>query len=319
MRSFRQLLRFLLPYWALDDEAGGGLSYSLAAMVDVQVERARSGMEQRFPSRAGPAALSLIGRDRLIARGRDETDAHYASRLAAWRYPRGHRVRGNVFALLEQVSEYFGGTLAMYGIDYSGNIRARAADGTESYSYGNTWDWGYTSGWARQWLVIDGSTLFREQPDWGDAALWGGALGVAGTCIGIRGSSAEDWRAIERLLRGQHRWLPAGTQGEWLVVMLDGSTPVPDSSWLKWGKLSGSDYIPARDPDGRYVAMRAALKNYAGDTDWANQSITSLGTIDGDPTDWPDTVTMPDGSEYTPDDTDFSATITLPDDGDLPL
>jgi len=311
----------MLPYWCLDDEADGALVYTLALMIDVSLQRLRSGLEARFPSRAGASAQALIGGDRLIARGRDETEAHYAARLAAWRYPRGHRVRGSVFALLEQIGEYFGGALSLYGIDRSGNLRRRYGDGAETATAGTAWTWdtGAASQWARQWIVIDGSELFRAQPDFGDAALWGGAMGTAGYCVGIGGSSAEDWRAIVALTRGQHRWLPAGTQGEWIIVSLDGTSPAPDATWAKWGVLDGTDYVPSRSAGLRYVAMRDALREYAGDADWANRAITPEWSFTGDDTDYPATVTMPDGITIAGDITDFPATITIPDDGSATL
>lgn len=318
MRSFRKLIDVLLPYWARDDEAGGAFAYVLAALVDVSLEHVRAGLEARFPSRAGEAALALLGGDRLIERGRDETAAHYAARLAAWRYPRGHRVRGSVFALLEQISEYFGG-LALYGIDASGNKRARALDGTETATPGTAWTWDTlpASAWARQWVVIDGSDVLSAQRSFGDALLWGGALGTDGYCIGMQGASAEDWRAVVRLTRGQHRWLPAGTRGEWIVVSFDGSEPAPDATWEKWGKLDGADYVPSRSGDFRYVAFRDAAHEYAGDDDWANQAVTTLGTFAGDDTDYPLTITTPQG-DYAGTQGVFPATITLPDDGSFP-
>lgn len=235
-RAFRKLLGYLLPYWAADDEADGAFSFSLAALIDIDMQRARSGLEARFPSLAGKSGLALAGRDRLIYRGRDETDSHYAARLRRWRYPRGHRIRGNTFALLEQISEYFGGGFDLWGIDRSGNRREWSATGEESYSYGNAWTWDSTAAayWARQWIVIDGSDVFREQPDFGDASLWGGALGETGYCVGIRDASYQDWRAIIRLTQGPHRWLPAGTQGEWIIVSMDGTDPVPDATWEDW-------------------------------------------------------------------------------------
>jgi hypothetical protein len=317
-RSLRSLRRFYLPGWALSDEADGALTYALSALIDVSVQRLRSGLEARFPSRAGASAQALIGTDRFIARGRDETNEHYAARLRAWRYPRGHRVRGNVFALLEQISEYFGG-LALWGIDRSGNRRVRALDGAESYSYAYAWTWdtGAASDWARQWIVIDGSAAFDAQPDLDDPLLWGGALGNTDYCIGIGASSYYDWRAIIALTRGQHRWLPAGTQGEWIIVSLDGSTPAPDATWVKWGKLDGTDYVAARSSACRYVAIRDVLREYAGDADWAN-SVTTFDTWTGDSTDFPALITMPDGSYYA-GTAAFPATITLPDDGSFPL
>jgi hypothetical protein len=321
-RSLRKLLGYLLPYWAANDEADGALAWSLAAMIDIDLERMRSGLEARFPSRAGASALAQAGRDRLILRGRDETDAHYAARLKAWRYPRGHRVRGSVFALLEQISAYFGGGFELYGIDRNGNKRVRSAGDAESYSYGNAWTWdgGAAAQWARQWIVIDGSSLFRAQYDWGDASLWGGALGTSGYCIGMRDASAEDWRAVVGLTEGQHRWLPAGTQGEWIVVSMDGSTPVPDATWEDWSVTTAGVRVAARDADMRYIALRAELLDYTPvDDDFVTTFHDVEGSsMTGDDTSFPATITLPDGSTYAGDDTSWPTTITLVDDGSRP-
>lgn len=333
MRGFRKILRFLLPHWARDDEADGAFAWVLAALTDVQIDRARRGVEQRFPSRAGASALALIGKYRLIPRGRDETDAHYASRLQAWRYPRGHRVRGNVFALLEQIQEYFGGSFDLWGIDASGNRRELSSTGAASFSYGNAWTWDSlpSTSWARQWIVIDGSSLFLAQHAFGDEALWGGAPGTEGYCIGLIGASAQDWAAISALTQGQHRWLPAGTRGEWLVVSLDGADPVPDSAYAKWGQFYDPGggytyYLEARASAHRYVALRSAAREYAGDADWASRALSDLGTvhapdgvttIKGEDNDFPLTITLPDGEAFAGSAL-FPATITLPDDGCLP-
>lgn len=550
MRSLRKLVGLFVPAW-LSEGDGGLLTQSLAMMVDISAQRLRSGLEARFPSRAGAEALDLIGRYRLLPRGKSESDASYATRLIGWRYPRGHRIRGNVFALLTQISAYFGG-LPTWGIDRSGNRRARDAAGTEAYEYGYSWTWdsGAAAQWARQWIVIDnqavaepdatdaylrwtwpeGATevsgavsswvdtlqswdwaqsvagnrpaygvrgpefdgtndyleyttwpstdvnvlhseatiliagsrddddtatsyvvhtsdqtatqtginlafasnspwfrvlngsgtpyvnlnwptsnasgsgnflliagfdsagaylvtgdgsredgtvtgspssgnsshelalnwwgapwagtvyevlifdrkltdtevelwrihltakhgighqpLFSEQPDFGDATLWGGTLGTRGYSIGIKDSTAEDWLAIRKLCAGQHRWLPAGTQGEWAVVALDGSAPKPDATYETWGEVVGTDYLPTRARNFRYVVLRDAARECAGDpTAWANDTITPNWTITGDPTQFPTDIGMPDGSTITGDPAIFPATITLPDDGDRP-
>jgi hypothetical protein len=341
----RDILDVLLPSWARDDEADGAFAYTLAALIDVQLRRLQSGLQARFPSLAGPSALTLIGQDRLIPRGRAETDAHYATRLSAWRYPRGHRVRGNVFALLEQIQSYFGGGFALWGIDRAGNKRMLSASGEVSSQSGLTWTWdsgvwtmygGYkvylpeSYAWARQWIVIDGSAIFRAQPDFGDDALWGGSFGRPGYCIGIAGSSSDDWAAIYALMHGQHRWIPAGARAEWLVVSLDGTSPTPDATWEKWGVINDTGlkvlYEETRSADYRYVALRSELKDYPGDTDWAWGVLSDLGEIPplwgvkmfvGDPTDFPLSITLPGGAAYAGDDL-FPLTITLPDDGDLP-
>ena len=117
----------MVPAWLYSGD-GGLVLQSLAQLQDDYAARARAALEMRFPSRAADDALAELGRDRAIPRGRTETSAHYAARLIAWRYPRGHRTRGSAFALLEQVSEYFGGILAKTR-DVAGNVFTRTAAG----------------------------------------------------------------------------------------------------------------------------------------------------------------------------------------------
>jgi hypothetical protein len=304
-RTFRMSRYFRLPAFLLDDEAGGAFAWALAALVDVSVEHVRQAVYARMPSFCGPSGLARIGRSRLISRGRSESDLHYAARLRAWRYPRGHRVRGVVFGLLEQISEYFGG-LRLWGIDAKWHRRERSATGELSYAYGAPWVWDSVEGWARQWLVLDATAS-----ELGPEGVWG-----ADSCIGIRGSTPDDWAAVRALCHGQHRWLPAGTRGEWLIVLLSGDEPVPDTSWAKWGKLEGETYVPARASNCRYVVLRDAIRDYAGDNDFAVYFTTGLGTWSGI-ADFPAYITLPIGGS-TPGIADFPATITLPDDGDIP-
>jgi hypothetical protein len=119
-------------------------------------------------------------------------------------------------------------------------------------------------------------------------------------------------------------------QGEWLVVGFDSTPPVPSTDWAKWGVVydSGSYtyYLSARSADHRYVALRSALREYAGDSDWASRIATPLGTVHapdsittimGDDTLFPETISVPRG-DYEGDSTVFPATITLPDDGSFP-
>lgn len=249
--SFRQVFKYMVPSWLSSGDSELVL-YSLAVMKDAAVERLRLGLEARFPRRAGDSALALIGTDRGIVRGRDETSAHYAERLCAWRYPRGHRVRGSAFALLEQASEYFGG-LRAWTIDARGNYHERDAVGVESYSYGNVWDWDGTAPapqWARFWLGLDVSSDVTIIP-------WPAVLGAydnslvpgRGYTVGHQGISHQDALTIKKLMRGRHPWKPAGTRAEWAIVSFGATLPVPDGSW---GSFAG------RDPGFRYWNLRTS-------------------------------------------------------------
>ena len=316
-RNFRQVYTHLVPGWLSEGE-GGAILWTICTLLDLASGKLRAGLESRIPSRAGESAAALIGRDRGLLRGRTETLEHYAGRLAAWRYPRGHRVRGSAFALLTQVREYFGGGAA-WSIDASGTRHDIAEDGTESYSYGGSWTWDSlaASEWARFWvgLSVDG---LSEQPAFGDSALWGGAVGDPNYSIGVQGMSSYDANAIRGLLKGR-AWKPAGTAGEWLIL-LDG-TPTPDATYAQWSRTDTGVRVAARDTAFRYVSLDPDRNNtYAGDpTDYAETvTLPSGGTYSGDATTWHASITLPDGTTYAPDASVYDAEVLLPDDGSSP-
>jgi hypothetical protein len=229
----------MVPSW-LSEGDGGLVLESLAGIKDAFTERMLLGLEARFPSRAGESALALLGSDRGILRGRTETQAHYAARLLSWRYPRGHRTRGSAFALLEQVSEYFGGIRA-WTIDYSGNREERAADGTETFEQGYAWNWdSAVTTVYRFWLVLD------PVPQNPAIEPWPAVLGAydnslipgRGFTVGHQGVTHEDALAIKKLFRGSRQWKPAGTAQQFAVIGFDAAAPVPDGAW---GNNQGRD------------------------------------------------------------------------------
>lgn len=245
MRVFRRLFYALVPRW-LSTGDGELVLASLGAVKDMALERMRSGMIQRFPSYAGPDALSLIGVERGIPRGRTEVQAHYVQRLKRWRWPRGHRTRGSAFALLEQVSEYFGG-IPCATIDDAGNVHHRAADGTEMY-YVTTWNWdgqGLAHGGSatsRFWLWL--YTFPAVTKSWGtwDAGIpgaptWDDAK-AAGYTWDQQGVTTDDIKAIRDLFRRTRNgvvWKPAGTRAVYAITSTvseaDTPTIVPDGTW----------------------------------------------------------------------------------------
>lgn len=239
MFRFRTAFDKLTPGWQNTGD-GEKVLWALSVILDAYTSKVRAGLEARFPRRAGASALALTGADRGIIRGRDETNAHYAARLVRWRQT--HRVRGNAFALLEQISEYFGGIRA-WVIDRKGRINLRTAAGVQSYSYGNAWNWDGVAElprWARFWIVIDGTGLATRNETYAEAEAAGLTYAEAkaqSRTYGQRGVSFQDCEAIRRLMRGR-AWKPAGVRAEWAIVSFDGSAPVPDGTW---GNYQGRD------------------------------------------------------------------------------
>ena len=318
-RNFRQLLPRIVPSWLSEGE-GGTLLYVCAVLLDVGAQRVRDSLEARFPRRAGASALALIGADRGLYRGRLETAAHFAERLVRWRWPRGHRVRGNAVAWLEQISAYFGG-LAGYTIDVNGNRSALALDGTATVTHGQPWTWdaGASLGRARFWTVLDGRAMFSAHPlDWDDA--YGGTWDPGSSyTIGQLGALAGDADALRRMLAKPFPWKPAGSRGEWLVMLLDAADVTPDATWARWSRIDGDGLrVETRSSSARYWRLNDAVNTYAGDpTLWSGGVLPGSGLYyEGDPTSWPASATGPDGTVYTGDPASWPASALLPDDGD---
>lgn len=294
-KNFQGAYPFMVPSWLSADD-GGKVLDSITGMLDRSLDRMRAALDSRFPTRAQPDANALTGNDRGIPRGRAETDAHYAQRLIGWRYPRGHRVRGSAFALLNQVSEYFGG-VKCFTIDFQGNRHDRFIDGEEFFGYGNGWTWDTDSAHkARFWIVLLPGVPFPYVRD--------------------------DVDAIRNLFRGKVKWKPAGTRQEWLIVsthLTDGAAdePFPDATWEHWSKVVGGHRLPSRDPTFLYWSLAPTINNaYAGDrtvltTDFP---LTSGGTYAGNRANF-STIALTGGGSYLGDRSNFPTTITLLDDG----
>jgi hypothetical protein len=326
--NFRALYRWMLPGNYTDDETDGGkVLHSLALIDDAFDQIHRDRVEARFPTYAGESALALIGADRAIPRGRAEIAEHYKARLRAWRYPRGHKTRGSAFALLEQIWEYFGGGFALNTEQLNAQQWHRDEDGVESTATVGGWDWDSdtnplgTEQWARFWVVIDGTTLITETPDFGDADLYGGQIGDSSYAVGHEGVSADDVIAIRKLFRGR-AWKPAGTRAMWAIVSLDGTTPLPEGAYQFWGRDDGAgNWEAARDSvNQRYWALDPTALLYAGDPDSFPLSADIVGgggTEAGDPALFTASATF-DGTVYEGDPDLFPSSAKLVDDGSIP-
>jgi hypothetical protein len=319
-RNFRSLFRWVTPSWLHTGE-GEKVLHALTTIIDASTERVLQGLDARFPSRTGADALQLTAVSRGLIRGRSETDAHFAARLKRWRYPRGHRVRGSAFALLDQVSEYFGGVMCQTR-DVNGTTHGRLANGIEYLVYDGTWLWDDTPStqWARFWLFVDLTGIALPQPDFGDPDLWGGELGLPGHSIGYQGFTPEDANAIRRLLEWRP-WKPAGARAEWLILATGPLAVAPDGAWRYWSVLVDGHQIAARYDGYRYVSLSPQSNNtYSGypENFCIDSGMPDGSVYGGDPTSFPNNATMPDGSVYAGNPSSFPTSVLLLDDGDAP-
>jgi hypothetical protein len=235
--NFRRVFKALGPGWLTSGD-GEKVLYSVGVMLDATLERARQALVARFPEYAETEdALGYLGRDRLIIRGRNESAARYAKRLVEWRYPLGHRVRGNAYAMLRQIRAYFLDQTAQFTVDRRGTWHAIDAAGNETRASDTGAFFGGDdlpeTDWARFWLGID------RPPGWsypsqllGDPDLWGGVLTEDSEyVIGLDGATQSDIQALRAIARD---WKMAGSNAEYLYVLLQGGL----STWTVSGYIS---------------------------------------------------------------------------------
>ena len=339
--NLRQYFPFAVPSW-LSTGDGGLLLQTITSLIDIQVQRARDGLEARLPSHAGPSALALFGATRGILQGRSETDDHYAARIIGWRYPLGHRVRGNAFSLLDQICEYWGGIMC-YTADINDTWHGRGRSNfssttysrdSEAYLYGaglGYFNW-YADDplvdWSRFWVVVQPNPQHPEigaAPNYGDPALWGGATGTPGFTVGLVGWTPDDTTAMRKLMRQPWAWRPGGTSPEWMIVQLDDWTVgaglvSPTTAWAHWSSNVAGRQTPSRDSVFfRYISLNPEGNNtYAGDpSNFPSDTYEAGGSVyAGNPNLFPLSATLPNGTAYAGNPASFPSSVQLIDDGD---
>lgn len=202
---FRDYILEISPPWLT--KKGGtaeAIQYSEAIGVDGLGEWAIDGVKASMPGYGPSDALSYVGRDMLIDRGPNETDAHYETRLQ--RAVDSHRVNGSGPELCRQLLAWFSPTTATpirivsnsavwHEINTTTEIVTKTVVGTN-------WNWdSFTSTrWWRGWVIID-STVAPWTADlwdlvglWGDGGTWGS------------NATANEVGALRRIV---DRWKPA--------------------------------------------------------------------------------------------------------------
>ena len=249
MSQHRYTFSKFVPKWLSVDE-GEKVLHSLGVLRDWARERVRLGLYARFPTYAPPDALSALGRDRKLIRGIDEPSAAYAARLVRWLDD--HKIRGNPFALLEQLHAYLQTDTMLRTVDRRGNWYTRSATGTHSVTMasGNwQWDTDALSSWSRFWVIIYSA----------DGSPW--EIPTDFQTYGTISATEEQIASVKRLIR---EWKPAGTRCEWIIVSFDttdfqpemspGDAGFPDSDWRYYSHMDGLDRRPVRNTNARYWA-----------------------------------------------------------------
>jgi hypothetical protein len=348
IQRFRRIYKFLVPSWLSSDELDGGegeggrVLVSLAAIKDAFIERVRQGLEARMPTRAGASANKLTAGDRGIMRGKAETDDQFEARLLAWRLPRTHRVRGNAYEALAQIWHYFRNTSVttdscdVRSVDAHGVSFHRFGDGSDTRDDivgGFEWDPSedHDVYFSRFWIILRNANDLgiEEQPDFGDAALWGGTLDGTYT-IGQTNVTPGDVLNIRSLFQ-ERNWHPGHTSPEWFILgfgvgnFTDGLL----STHLHWSEpvAEGADIVQraARQRAFRYWSLNPTENNtYTGDPTRFCDLTEMVDTVEGGSSEYGgdatvttawDPVTLPNGEVYQGNPARFPIDVLLLDDG----
>lgn len=267
--SFRDLVQSIAPPW-LQRQYGERMLYALTLQVDAIAEAAREGVRARAPGsdQQPPDALIQIGRDRLIVRGKYESDAIYATRLqrAFDSWARGASLEGLMRSLQALMLD---DDTQVRGITWWG-LWARIANWGAPITYEHgiqwAWSWGWTYvlpsegvndywDWGQVFVVVYPGSL-----GWQQATLGGGlTLGSGTWSVGITEPPdvvqaarlvAAQWRSATTRVRVIVSWNPAWPSN----TVLPGSlTEQAQEAWQINHTISAGVAVPSRYLGAAYL------------------------------------------------------------------
>lgn len=249
-RTFQALWLWLTPGF-LQRGDGERVQQVLGLAHDAFVERCWQTALLDCPSYAPEDQLANLGIDRGVLRGLFEPATSYRQRLLRWRFPRGHRIRGNAIALLDQVVPSVAALGTAYTIDARGT---QYTSGSDTPTLGVTWDWdgsALTPTWGRYWVVIQLTVDAKPWPSFADGA-WGPTLRRDDACLAGSGIHPGELDAIKQLTKpGGRSWTPSGRRAIYLTLVFFGDPfPAPTGDWDEWAN---------RDTTYRYVPLHSSL------------------------------------------------------------
>ena len=212
--NFRGLIGTIAPPW-LNRQWGERLLYTFGLHIDAIAEAARQGVRARAPGADGTPsdALLQIGRDRVITRGKYESDQVYAGRLS------------RAFDSWARAASLEGLTRAVQALLLDADTKAKAITwwglwasipswgGPISYTFGSrtAWHWGYQLGgditpqdWTPVFVII-----YPSAPgEWEQATLGSGLLlGSGSWSVGV----AEPPEVVQAARLVARQWKSATT------------------------------------------------------------------------------------------------------------
>lgn len=234
---------------------GSRLMYSLAIQFDALIDWAVLAIKAKYPSKANPDALALIGNDRQIIRGYAETDDSFRARCVRWIDDR--RLIGGAVALAGQLRGYCGDLVQVRVVNNAGAWHSIGVDGSYSYQAPNgNWNWdGNSAKWWRYWVILYINPIWQTAPTYGTGA---GKLHYGTeSAWGVSASPAQ-CNDLTRIIRA---WYAAHARCSGVILAFDPASfdptaaTVTDGDWGTWHKISGGVAVPSRLATARYYEV----------------------------------------------------------------
>lgn len=233
---FRDAPRRLTAWWlARPESTTGKMLWAFGTMLDGLVEMQDAALRHRFPGLYSFESLPLLGRERRIRRGPNESAEVYASRLPRWLDD--HRRRGGPYAMLEQVRAYWAPVAFTVELIYRTGRRFTMEPGESIVLDDVPYDYDtQPTKHARWWLFyawpdgVGDDGIWDDTGTWSDGGVWDSDLTP---------DDVENIRAIPT------EWNNARCFGE--VVLLSGDRELWDYPIGTWDDPGDwEDFGPAR-------------------------------------------------------------------------
>lgn len=230
--TFRDVIYRASPRW-LQGTLAGRILYTFGLHLDALVDGATQAVKRRFPGLTGyNDEIGLIGKERGIRRGRNESDASYALRMRDWWEAQGGK--GGPYTLLNQLGDYYADNPFKIELVYRSGARfVREVDGTITRDFVDWMAPELLPAKHTWWLLYHWPVNVIDDGDWDDPGTWddGGLWDYNLTAI-----EAEDIRTVPG------NWNRADADG--YVALIPDFVPDPTDTidpdfWLDPEHLSG--------------------------------------------------------------------------------